>query len=68
VLFKNDRNPDLMSYLVANGVIIRDQSKQLKLQNCLRITVGSDEENAKLLDLIERFFDPSAQSAVRNAS
>jgi histidinol-phosphate aminotransferase len=68
VLFKSDKNPELMSYLVANGVIIRDQSKQLKLQNCLRITVGSEQENAKLLNLIERFFDPSEHTAERNVS
>lgn len=68
VLFKSDKNPELMSYLVSNGVIIRDQSKQLKLQNCLRITVGSEQENAKLLHLIERFFEPSEHTVVRNAS
>ncbi|MBT1449896.1 histidinol-phosphate transaminase [Glaciecola sp. XM2] len=65
VLFKSDENPQLMRFLVENGVIIRDQSKQLNLQNCLRITVGSDAENTKLLSLIQRFFD---QAAVRNAS
>jgi histidinol-phosphate aminotransferase len=68
VLFRSDKNPALMSYLVENGVIIRDQSKQLKLQNCLRITVGSEQENAKLLNLIDLFFDPAEEPAIRNVS
>nr|WP_136252120.1 histidinol-phosphate transaminase [Ningiella ruwaisensis] len=65
VLFRSAHNPKLMKYLVANGVIIRDQSKQLNLQNCLRITVGTPTQNARLIALIEKFFK---QLSERNAS
>ncbi|WP_371195545.1 histidinol-phosphate transaminase [Glaciecola sp. SC05] len=68
LLFKSEHNPALMQYLVQQGVIIRDQSKQLNLQNCLRITVGSPVENDKLLGLIDTFFQQHSTSSVRNAS
>ena len=45
-----------MDFLVANGLLIRDQSKQLYLENCLRITVGEREENQKIVTLIQLFY------------
>lgn len=56
VLFKNSHNKALMQYLVNNNVLIRDQSKQLMLNNCLRISIGTHSQNKQLLDLIEQFF------------
>lgn len=47
VRFKNSK--DVFEYLVKCGIIIRDRSNQPKLENCLRITVGTEEENMKLL-------------------
>jgi histidinol-phosphate aminotransferase len=35
--------------LVRKGIIIRDRSAEPKLQNCLRITVGTPDENSALL-------------------
>ena len=54
------RTPDkqaIMDYLVQNGMLIRDQSKQLHLSNCLRITIGNREENERLLALINQFYE-----------
>jgi histidinol-phosphate aminotransferase/imidazoleglycerol-phosphate dehydratase/histidinol-phosphatase len=34
------------------GVIIRDQSAQKGLENCVRISIGSDEEMVRLFDVI----------------
>ena len=56
VLFRHARNGALMQYLVENNMLIRDQSKQVMLENCLRITVGTPAQNAQLLTLIEDFF------------
>ena len=56
VLFKSAKNKELMQYLVENGIIIRDQSKQVALQDCLRITTGSEKENQSLLAAIDDFF------------
>ena len=52
-----------MKYLVENGMLIRDQSKQLNLQNCLRATVGNEEQNARLLTLIDSFLEQTGVSA-----
>ncbi len=35
--------------LAENGIVIRDRSSQPKLDNCLRITIGTKEENDTLL-------------------
>lgn len=40
--------------LAAKGIIIRDRSTQPKLENCLRITVGSEEENDILWEAIRK--------------
>jgi histidinol-phosphate aminotransferase len=62
VLFRSEKNPQLMQYLVSNNVLIRDQSKQLMLDNCLRISIGTPAQNKQLLTLIKSFFAPQAQA------
>lgn len=52
-----------MEYLVSQGMLIRDQSKQMNLQHCLRATVGNEEQNLRLRNLITEFFNQSGASA-----
>lgn len=47
----------LMDYLVSEGMLIRDQSKQQQLDNCLRISIGNEQQNDRLLALIVQFYD-----------
>ncbi len=56
ILFRTPQKSALMNHLVASGILIRDQSKQVNLDNCLRITVGNPEQNKQLLSEISRFF------------
>lgn len=56
LLYRCQQKDTLMQHLVKNGVLIRDQSKQVLLQDCLRITVGNREENQRLLNLILPFY------------
>jgi histidinol-phosphate aminotransferase len=56
VLFKSAQKTELMAYLVKNKMLIRDQSKQIKLDNCLRISIGSPKQNQTLIALIKAFF------------
>ncbi|MEO9945658.1 histidinol-phosphate transaminase [Paraglaciecola sp.] len=56
ILFRHPLKQALMDYLVANSVLIRDQSKQINLENCLRITLGNQQQNEKLLSLMTEFF------------
>jgi histidinol-phosphate aminotransferase len=41
--------------LVEQGIIVRDRSKVTLCEGCLRITVGTKEENDKLLNVLEKF-------------
>ncbi|MFQ3196542.1 MAG: histidinol-phosphate aminotransferase, partial [Paraglaciecola sp.] len=65
ILFRSTDKQALMDHLVKHGILIRDQSKQVNLENCLRITVGSEQQNKKLLSEISRFF--TNQSSTQEA-
>ncbi|UTP72540.1 histidinol-phosphate transaminase [Alteromonas sp. LMIT006] len=56
ILFRTAYKDALMAHLVKHKVFIRDQSKQPQLENCLRISTGTQEENTQLLSLIEQFY------------
>ena len=38
----------IFNLLVKNNILIRDQSKQVQLESCLRISIGSEQEITKL--------------------
>jgi len=61
VLFRTQSKTELMAYLVKHKMLIRDQSKQINLQNCLRITIGNPAQNKTLLALIKAFFADGSQ-------
>lgn len=63
ILFRYSKKQGLMDFLVANSVLIRDQSKQISLDNCLRITLGTQLQNEKLLALMASFFKQQETSA-----
>jgi histidinol-phosphate aminotransferase len=62
ILFRHPQKQVLMDFLVANSVLIRDQSKQVNLDNCLRITLGTEQQNRKLLALMASFFNQQEKS------
>jgi len=45
----------IYDYLVAKGIIVRNRSTQLHCENCLRITVGTPEENENLIENLKLF-------------
>jgi len=63
ILFRHPQKQALMDFLVANSVLIRDQSKQVNLDNCLRISLGTEQQNEKLLALMANFFIKQETSA-----
>jgi histidinol-phosphate aminotransferase len=63
ILFRHPQKQALMDFLVANAVLIRDQSKQVNLDNCLRITLGTQQQNETLLALMASFFKQQEKSA-----
>ena len=50
----NDANK-LYDYLSGNEVIVRNRSKDAHCENCLRITIGTPEENGVLINLLKSY-------------
>ena len=50
LLFKTTAPKAIYNYLVGQGVIVRDRSSVSLCEGCLRITVGSEEENKALFE------------------
>ncbi|WP_170235919.1 histidinol-phosphate transaminase [Colwellia demingiae] len=48
-----DEKNKVFNLLVEHNILIRDQSKQLQLDNCLRISIGSKEEITQLKQLLD---------------
>jgi histidinol-phosphate aminotransferase len=46
---------ELYHFLADNGIITRNRSKQLHCENCLRISIGTPEENQKLLNALKLY-------------
>ena len=52
LLVKMQDNNLIFNYLKQNGVVVRDRSREPLCEGCLRITVGTEEENDRLLELL----------------
>ncbi|NVK57980.1 MAG: histidinol-phosphate transaminase [Alteromonadaceae bacterium] len=63
ILFRHKQSAQIMQYLVSQGMLIRDQSKQMNLQHCLRVTVGNAEQNQRLLSLLDTYFEQAGASS-----
>lgn len=50
ILFKVDDAKRIYKKLLSKGIVIRDRSSQPKLEGCLRLTIGTPEENNKFLE------------------
>jgi histidinol-phosphate aminotransferase len=51
-VINNQLKEFIFSYLKQQGILIRDQSKQYRLDNCLRISIGSERELSIVKDTI----------------
>jgi histidinol-phosphate aminotransferase len=56
ILIRTDRKQQLFDALVADGILIRDVSGYPMLDNCLRISVGTPDENGLLRQSMRKFF------------
>ncbi|WPP49581.1 histidinol-phosphate transaminase [Catalinimonas niigatensis] len=55
LLVKVQEAAQLFHYLIDEKVIVRDRSKVILCEGCLRITVGTEAENQRLLSSLKRF-------------
>ena len=49
ITFRITNAKEVFTKLAAKGVIIRDRSSQLNLENCLRISIGTSQENKRFI-------------------
>lgn len=52
LLVKFDQANEVFDYLIERGVIVRNRTKEKHCAGCLRVTVGTKEENDRLLGLL----------------
>lgn len=55
ILVKTTNANGIYDYLVKQGIIVRNRSKVELCEGCLRITVGTPDENTVLLDTLQNF-------------
>jgi histidinol-phosphate aminotransferase len=56
ILIRTEDKDSLFSYLKKNDILVRDVSSYPMLENCLRISIGSEEENKILMETITMFY------------
>ncbi|MBI5463708.1 MAG: histidinol-phosphate transaminase [Ignavibacteriales bacterium] len=55
VLVRVDDAPRVYDFLARRGIIVRNRSSEPTLENCLRITVGTPDENEALLSALRDY-------------
>jgi len=55
LLVKVKNAKEVYGFLRENGIIVRDRSSVNLCENCLRITVGSPDENLQLINLLKKY-------------
>jgi len=45
----------LYLFLTEKGIVVRDRSSVMLCEDCLRITIGTPEENKRLLEAVASF-------------
>lgn len=55
ILVKMDDAPAIYHYLADKGIIVRDRSSVLLCEDCLRITIGTPDENIQLIECIKNY-------------
>lgn len=54
---KTEDSKFVFNELVNNGILVRDVSSYPMLSNCLRISIGKEEENNKLIESLSKIFN-----------
>ena len=57
ILIRVENANKIYNYLIENGIVIRNRTTVALLENCLRISIGTPEENKQLLEALNKFQD-----------
>ncbi len=55
ILIKVDDADKLYNYLATNEIVIRNRNKDVNCENCVRITIGTENENQILLATLKKY-------------
>ena len=55
ILVKTTQAKKVYDYLASNKIVIRDRSKVTLCEDCLRMTIGTKEENKQLLNALKKY-------------
>lgn len=55
ILVKTGDAEGIYNYLTSKGIVVRDRSKVELCEGCLRITIGTPEENKELLSVLKKY-------------
>lgn len=55
ILIKVDDADLLYQYLASNEIVVRNRSKEIGCKNCLRISIGTPEENKILINTMKKY-------------
>ena len=55
ILIKVDNANKRYQQFLDNGIVVRNRSNQSLCENCLRITIGTKEENLNLIETLKSF-------------
>ena len=54
-MIKTAKHKELQDFVLKNGIILRSRHSMPKCQNCIRITVGTPEQNDLLFEVMKKF-------------
>ena len=55
ILFKVANADDLYQHFASNQVVVRNRTKQFGCENCLRVSIGTHEENERFIKILNEF-------------
>ncbi len=67
LLVKVDDANKLYEYLIQQHIVVRNRHKEVLCENCLRITIGTREENERLIKTLKAF-EPAGSSVHTNTA
>jgi histidinol-phosphate aminotransferase len=56
IMMRCGRKSELFAYLKQSGILVRDVSSYQMCENCLRVNIGTGEENKAFLSAVQGFF------------
>ncbi len=61
LLVKMNDAETVFDFLLQKGILVKNVSHKMNCENCLRITVGTEEENTQLIEALVEYYDLSKQ-------